>query len=44
MAVEAQGLNVRVNAISPAAVKTFVTENLIAAGSLFHHNCSKNTW
>jgi NAD(P)-dependent dehydrogenase (short-subunit alcohol dehydrogenase family) len=32
MAVEAQGLNVRVNAISPAAVKTFVTENLIAAG------------
>jgi NAD(P)-dependent dehydrogenase (short-subunit alcohol dehydrogenase family) len=32
MAVEMQEFNVRVNAISPAAVETFVTKNLIAAG------------
>lgn len=32
MAVEVQKLNIRVNAISPAAVETFVTKNLIASG------------
>ncbi len=32
MAVEMQALNIRVNAISPAAVETFVTKNLIASG------------
>lgn len=32
MAVEMQAFNIRVNAISPAAVKTFVTNNLIASG------------
>lgn len=32
MAVEMQDLHVRVNSISPAAVRTFVTENLIASG------------
>lgn len=32
MAVEMQELKVRVNAISPAAVETFVTKNLIASG------------
>jgi gluconate 5-dehydrogenase len=32
MAVEMQEFNVRVNAISPAAVETFVTKNLIASG------------
>jgi NAD(P)-dependent dehydrogenase (short-subunit alcohol dehydrogenase family) len=32
MAVEMQGYNIRVNAISPGAVKTFVTGNLIASG------------
>jgi NAD(P)-dependent dehydrogenase (short-subunit alcohol dehydrogenase family) len=32
MAVEMQHLHVRVNSISPAAVKTFVTNNLIASG------------
>jgi NAD(P)-dependent dehydrogenase (short-subunit alcohol dehydrogenase family) len=32
MAVEMKELKVRVNSISPAAVETFVTKNLIAAG------------
>jgi 3-oxoacyl-[acyl-carrier protein] reductase len=32
MAVEMQGYHIRVNAISPGAVKTFVTSNLIASG------------
>ena len=32
MAVEMQEFNVRVNAISPAAVETFVTKGLIASG------------
>jgi NAD(P)-dependent dehydrogenase (short-subunit alcohol dehydrogenase family) len=32
MAVEMQEFNIRVNAISPAAVETSVTKNLIAAG------------
>ncbi len=32
MAVEMQEFNVRVNSISPAAVETFVTKNLIASG------------
>lgn len=32
MAVEMQEFNIRVNAISPAAVETFVTKNLIASG------------
>lgn len=32
MAVEMQGFNIRVNAISPGAVKTFVTSGLIASG------------
>jgi len=32
IAVEMQEFNVRVNAISPAAVETFVTKNLIASG------------
>jgi len=32
MAVEMREFNVRVNAISPAAVETFVTKNLIASG------------
>ena len=32
MAVEMQGLNVRVNSISPGAVETFVTKNLIGTG------------
>jgi len=32
LAVELQKLNIRVNAISPAAVETFVTKNLIASG------------
>jgi NAD(P)-dependent dehydrogenase (short-subunit alcohol dehydrogenase family) len=32
MAVEMQEFDIRVNAISPAAVETFVTKNLIAAG------------
>lgn len=32
MAVEMQGFNIRVNAISPGAVKTFLTSGLIASG------------
>ena len=32
MAVEMKEFNVRVNSISPAAVETFVTKNLISAG------------
>jgi cyclopentanol dehydrogenase len=32
MAVEMQEFKVRVNSISPAAVETFVTKNLIASG------------
>ena len=32
MAVEMQEFNVRVNSISPAAIETFVTKNLIASG------------
>jgi len=32
MAVELKDLNVRVNAISPAAIETYVTKNLIVAG------------
>lgn len=32
MAVEMQDLHIRINSISPAAVRTFVTENLIASG------------
>lgn len=32
MAVETQGLSIRVNAISPAAIETFVTKNLVATG------------
>jgi NAD(P)-dependent dehydrogenase (short-subunit alcohol dehydrogenase family) len=34
MAVEMQDLHIRVNAISPGAVKTFVTSNLIASGMI----------
>jgi NAD(P)-dependent dehydrogenase (short-subunit alcohol dehydrogenase family) len=34
MAVEMQEFNIRVNAISPGAVKTFVTTNLIASGAI----------
>ena len=34
MAVEMQGVGIRVNSISPGAVKTWVTQNLIDSGGI----------
>ncbi len=42
MAVEMQQFNVRVNSISPAAVETFVTKNLIASGVIIPSKLLEN--